>query len=285
MYKRDPKTGRFLPIYNISKEELYDLYVVKGLSLSSIAKIYGVDDETIRYRLKVYGIDRRTGSSSHLGYRRLKGHELPVSNPSTFVWKLGWVISFTQGDGHVYKTRYSISYGSTDKEQIETVSRIIYDLFEFKGSYVKSGFTHVVSYNNIIFYKLMTSLASYGTTEWKVPDWLLKARDEQIKLGYISGFFDSEGVFIEANGFIGAVSTNKRGLEDIGVLFEQVGLLTPVVKKIRNGDDRLKPLYRLEVVGRDAKLEFCKVIKLLIPRKRRKLERIYEKLTKVEVKV
>jgi len=44
--------------FMISKEELYNLYVVQGLSTIKIAKMYGCNSETIRYKLKKYNIKK-----------------------------------------------------------------------------------------------------------------------------------------------------------------------------------------------------------------------------------
>lgn len=44
--------------YHITKEELYDLYVVQGLSTYKIAEIYGCGSETIRLKLKKYNIKK-----------------------------------------------------------------------------------------------------------------------------------------------------------------------------------------------------------------------------------
>lgn len=42
--------------YHIPEEELYDLYVVQGLSTYKIAEIYGCCQTTIQYKLKKYNI-------------------------------------------------------------------------------------------------------------------------------------------------------------------------------------------------------------------------------------
>ena len=42
--------------YHISAEELYNLYVIQGLSTPKIAKIYGCYPQTIHYKLKKFNI-------------------------------------------------------------------------------------------------------------------------------------------------------------------------------------------------------------------------------------
>lgn len=44
--------------YMITEEELYDLYVVQGLSLNQIASMYECDPTTILYKLKKYNIKK-----------------------------------------------------------------------------------------------------------------------------------------------------------------------------------------------------------------------------------
>lgn len=55
--------------YHITKEELYDLYIVQELSTYKIAKIYGCGSETIRLKLKKYNINKhdRTRKSKTKG--------------------------------------------------------------------------------------------------------------------------------------------------------------------------------------------------------------------------
>lgn len=44
--------------YHITAEELYDMYVVQGLSMYRIAKIYNCNPETIRFKLKKFNIKK-----------------------------------------------------------------------------------------------------------------------------------------------------------------------------------------------------------------------------------
>ena len=72
------KSGYF---FNISKDELYSLYMDRELSSEEIAKIKGVTGGGVLYKLRKYGIQIRTPSESLLlRYKRIppkKGAELP----------------------------------------------------------------------------------------------------------------------------------------------------------------------------------------------------------------
>lgn len=50
--------------YHITAEELYDLYIVQGLSLNQIAKIYGCLRCIIRQRIKKYNIEIRSSKDA-----------------------------------------------------------------------------------------------------------------------------------------------------------------------------------------------------------------------------
>lgn len=57
----DEEFCKTLTKYYISKEELYDLYVVQGLSTFKIAKMYGCDPTTIQKKLKKFNISKIKG--------------------------------------------------------------------------------------------------------------------------------------------------------------------------------------------------------------------------------
>ena len=46
-------------LYDISKEDLIDLYVKKGMTVSDVSKVYGCGADAIRKRMEKYGISRR----------------------------------------------------------------------------------------------------------------------------------------------------------------------------------------------------------------------------------
>jgi group I intron endonuclease len=52
---------RYNTLTNVSKEELYDLYITKNLSTIAIGEIYGVVNTTVGNRLRYYGIPTRKG--------------------------------------------------------------------------------------------------------------------------------------------------------------------------------------------------------------------------------
>jgi len=281
--KRDPKTGRFLQTLNISRDELYRMYVEEKLSTSVIAKLYGVSSETIRYWMKKYNIPRRTLAESHTGYRRGSKPHLPTPKPESFLWKLGWILGYTQGDGHVsYKThRKVVQYGSTKVETVEVIRKIIENTFEISSKIYTTNRNVQIVYGSPL-YDILTGLAKFGTDSWEVPRVVKTCENNQIKLGYITGFFDAEGTVIlkSTNKRIDIISVNLKGLKELSNLFPQVNLIKPRLTLGRKGSENLKPLYKLTICGRDALLEFSQVITPMFPEKAQKLKEIYNSFKK-----
>lgn len=108
-------------ISTISKRELEQLYSVKRLSITKIAKIYACDPVTIFNRLKEYQINIRNKSDRHIWFPK---HDFD----GDLIIK-AYIIGFRLGDLHVRKFEkngkiLNISCSSSNKNQIKLIEKL-----------------------------------------------------------------------------------------------------------------------------------------------------------------
>lgn len=173
-----------LPMADISKVDLYKLYIEEGLSSRKIAKIYHCAYSTIDARIKKFGLPIKTLSAAHI-----KTHRAPFSEN---LKEKAYLIGFSIGDLRVRKAyknseTISIDCGSTKPRQIS----LIKSLFSPYGRVwiskpSKSGKTQIECGVNETFSFL---LKKYD----KFPTWALKKRI--LTLPLLAGFVDAEGSF------------------------------------------------------------------------------------------
>ena len=113
---------------DISKDQLYDLYINRKLSLFQISKLLQADRGTIRRKLKKYGISLHSLSEAN--------HLRQVNYCSLTQKAIEWLNGELLGDGSLcsdseYSARFS--YSSKYKEYIEYVSKTL-DSFSIKQS-------------------------------------------------------------------------------------------------------------------------------------------------------
>jgi len=205
-----------LPVVDISKEDLYKLYIEKGLSSRKIAKIYRCAYSTIDARIKKFGFPIRTLSAAHITTRRA-----PFSENSK---EKAYLIGFATGDLRVRKAHknsetISIDCGSTKPRQIS----LIKSLFSPYGRVwiskpSKSGKTQIECGVDETFSFL---LKKYD----KFPAWALKRRT--LILSLLAGFIDADGSF-----FLFKVKCGKSSAFSIGNYNKN--LLKQMQEQLRN---------------------------------------------------
>ena len=110
---------------DISKDQLYDLYINRKLSLFQISKLLQADRGTIKRRFRKYNIPIR--SKSEVSYLKQANH--CSLSKETIEWLNGELL----GDGSLERHKYSARFGYSSKyrEYIEYVSKTL-DNFSIK---------------------------------------------------------------------------------------------------------------------------------------------------------
>ena len=190
------------PMAEISKVDLYKLYVEKGLSSRKIAKIYRCAYSAIDRKIREYGFPIKTLSAAHI-----TTHREPFSGN---LQDKAYLIGFAIGDLRVrkmYKNSETIliDCGSTKLEQISLIKKLFSPYGRIWVSKPnKSGKIQIECSVDESFSFL---LRKYG----KFPDWTL--RKIQLFLSILAGFIDAEGSFyIGRNGKYSGFSIGNYNL-------------------------------------------------------------------------
>ena len=109
---------------------------------------------------------------------------------------------------------------------------------------------------------------------WRVPKTIFDASQE-IKCGFLRGFFDSEGCVGIGSRRITAISTNGDGIEDVRNLLTSLGIKSRI-RKITKISKNRKACYALRITGRQNIVKYRDKIGFVIKRKQIKLNDIIE---------
>jgi len=252
-----------------SKEELYELYVVRGLSIYKIADLYGVGHSTIMYYLKKYGIPTR---------KIMKGFK-PRLDPSP---ELAYIIGVLLGDGTVSKCRtvnrrrnavsyhYVIRLAVTD----EAFAR------EFYEALTKIGLRPKIYFYPRKPNEKMLSDPSRCRARWIVyaenKEFYtffknLKIEDiEKIISGYephfIRGFYESEGcVDISPKEYrVRMVNTKKEIINLVNRVLIKLGFSTSLYAQKYEWKGETRYMYVVQIYGNDQVRRFFEIVKPVI---------------------
>ena len=248
------------PRVHISKKDLYELYLHKGLSSRKIAKIYECAYSSVDRKIKQYGLPKKTLSLAHITTFRA-----PFSGNQQ---EKAYLIGFRIGDLRVrkmYKNSETIlvDCGSTKKSQIE----LIKSLFSQYGRVwiskpTKSGKLQIECAVDLSFSFLLENFDRF-------PAWSLEKKP--LFLPLLAGFIDAEGsFFVTSNGKAATFSVgnyNVTLLEQIRSALEKLGVRSRLfigVKKGYRGKDGYAHNndYRILSVDRKADLyNFTRIVR------------------------
>lgn len=176
--KRNFKGGRVK--VEISKEELEELYVKRGLSTWEIEKQFGVPRGTVYRRLKKAGIILRNIAVSHIIYKR--------KDFSGDLAEKAYLIGFRLGDLRVRKASktgetISIECGTTKEEQLDLVKELFQDYGPvWISKKNRKGARNIGANLSMSFSFLLSKFAE---------SWLFD-KEEQF-FPFLAGFTDAEG--------------------------------------------------------------------------------------------
>lgn len=196
---------------NISKEELFELYINQNLSIKKISEKINVSKNKIGKLLKQYELSR--GRGNYVTY---------IANHSFFEnWShnMAYCLGFIAGDGHVWKNRplLSISIHMNDEEILKKIRDCI-----SPQSKIRLNKNHNMIQITIHSVKIWNDLKKYSVTHDKTFNMSINFNIPDEFFGdYLRGFFDADGsIYFDKrrNGVYGRcsfVSASQKFLIDI----------------------------------------------------------------------
>jgi biotin operon repressor len=170
---------------NLTKKELYNLYITKKLSTWKIGEKTKISRSTIHRKLKEFKIFTRDRSDSHLIY--------PKKDFSRDLLEKAYLIGFKLGDLGVKKQYPNskvicVASGSTIKEQINLINRLFerYNYVWIKKT--KTNKINVQTFLNESFNFLLSK---------EFPLWVEK--NGKFFFSFLAGFSDAEGCIRKNN--------------------------------------------------------------------------------------
>lgn len=240
----------------VGKEELETLYLKKFLALDKIASHFNCNRETIRNRLKDFGIPKKSSSAARMRYKKFN-----FSGDKT---EKAYLIGFRLGDLNVYRTSKDSELivarcNTTQSVQIQLM-RQLFDKYGkvtiSKGHYS----TNINCYLNTSFDFLLPKYTNVSP---------LIGEDNEAGAAFIAGYTDAEGNFLlnqaKARFKIDSYDveilewiTNWLKNQGVRVKFRQIGK----EGGLRSNGTRFKhDLWRLNVNETMSLLKFIRMIK------------------------
>jgi hypothetical protein len=265
--------------YNVTKKQLYELYVKNRMTLNQVAKNLGIKHfSTVHEMMIKYGIDRRTISEV-----KTKHPRKPFSGN---LMEKAYILGLRTGDLAVYKNfhRIIISTGTTHPALINTFKQIF-------GKY-----SHVYVYihkdkRNIQEWRVQCALdLSFDFLIEKlqeIPSWILE--NNNYFFSFLAGYADAEGSFdIYENtdntiSFHFAVASNdKIVLKQIFKKLEKVGFSCGFYLKHKKGAKATYGIFSKNIytVRMFRKKEVLKLVKIL-----RKFSHHQEKQQRIDLMI
>lgn len=186
---------------DIDKNELYDLYVIKGMRTKDIAKIYNVSPKTIRLRLHEHGIEVRQSSIENRKYH-FNEHYFDIVDTKEKAYLLGFICA----DGWVAQNRFANPnlLGITVHEQDAII-------LEFAKKELQALDTELVYRDGSVrvyfcSVRLTSTLSNYGVVPNKslklnIRDVIQKANiSNELIPSFILGYYDGDGGIYSAFG-------------------------------------------------------------------------------------
>ena len=277
-----------LRLPKFSREELYNLYHNKKLTISQIAHNFKCSRTFIfneMKRLKILGDGKRCAK---------RPKRIPKKDYKKLIPAKAFIMGVLCGDGSIYKQlvkwkgyeyfSYGVALSSIDKDFVHEFKRAIKKVYGItvKTHIIPGGIEKVPSgYSEckdkfiakVSWKKVYEDLIRYGNFEtysWRVPLEIIKGRKELVAC-FLRGFFDSEGSVDVKNRSIEVTSCNKHGLENIQELLKKFKILATL--GLSN-----KGLFRLRFSFSVYLKIFKEKINFSIERKRNSLEKAINSL-------
>ena len=170
------------------RRQLIRLYSKENLSIFEVGEKLGLSYQCIFQRLKRLGI--KISPESKKGYTNKRSlNRLQESQD------LAEFIGIMLGDGHISREQIFVTLGKKEKAYVAYVIELFRRVYacELKCMLNKKGH-HVlyIGFRNLVDYLLSIGLVMNKVKEQvKVPSWIF--RDRKYIIGFLRGFFDTDG--------------------------------------------------------------------------------------------
>lgn len=168
----------------ISKEILEDLYWKKELSLSKIAKEFGMDSKnSVVYHMDEFNISRRQSSRKDYLKKSFSGN----------LGEKSYLLGLRAGDIHARKHSKTVAVcmTSTKPAQLKMFKEIFGKYSHFNEYEGEGGFTEKTRKINCYLHPSFNFLIEKPEC---IPKWILE--DEKLFYSFLTGYCDSEGSWI-----------------------------------------------------------------------------------------
>jgi len=282
MSSRFPKYERFLKSSGNAQQNEGLLSEIEqkflsGYSARKIAREVRLSSWSVRHILK-----SKMGKRYHeIVEERVKVNILPEKAKGES-FELGYILGVLAGDGHL--RRDCIGLSTTDREFANVFRQFLEKWSKLQtkercyDSFIKSKIRRVFD-----VYLFSADVARFihdlgmpfgnKLRTWRVSSKVLND-SEEIKRGFLSGFFDSEGS-VRLTYDINCCSTNYQGLLQVGSLLNSHGIRHQIYSYAPRNKN-WAAIHVLKIKSRDA-TEFANKINFQLPRKRKQLETLLNK--------
>lgn len=219
----------------LNAKEMY----LKGDGLNKIMAELHIGDRQLRKYLKMLlpnydAIARKhhIENSRKIGKSRLGDYWDIKKNADAYTPQLAHIVAHLQFDGTIgfCNSRGYLIYYNTNKKMVMQFAEDMEEAFEVKNRIsVKHRNNENKKWNDCYSYRcqrtkvimLLLNMTSYGTYDWRVPNWIVNG-SKKIKSAYLQAFFDDEGGFAGCG--IHGTSCNYEGLQQIRDMLNSLGI-------------------------------------------------------------
>ena len=262
---------------NVGKKECVSITLYNGNNLRCskdhpilIQKHRSNHDGSISYYEEVF----RNAGDLKVGDRVIESRAVPVfGTDALFDARL---VGMLIGDGTYGSS--GVSYCSEDKELWDYVESK-YKFSIYHQHITKSGKTYKEGHINGISKELVKiGIKGQTKTHKRLPsNYQLLDRENTILL--LSGLYDTDGsVYLHKKDWVITLTqSNREILEQVQILWRKFGVLCSISKinpRIEEGRKDKNPWYTLTISGRYSSSRASKILQLLVPHKKERLERI-----------
>ena len=146
--------------------------------------------------------------------------------------ELAALCGFIAGDGSMDNrpTHYEIRFYPDDLKLAKIFKRVFHEIYGKKLSINKNlnlyGNCYYLRVNSKKAYKHLISLSTFGTMDWKIPEFVLK--NNALMIEWLKAYFDCEA-YVNPNGKVIQVqSVNKTGLYQVKEMLDSLGIKSKI---------------------------------------------------------
>jgi hypothetical protein len=214
------------------RRTLYDLYTEQKLSSEKISEVYNVSCATVIKWLNSYNIKARShleSMNTSIIKEELRKKKLKIPTKEFYLLspEKAYILGVLCGDGHIHKGMVRLEIRK-DEEFIREFANCLKKVYglEFRYKYYGKRDSFVLYASPESVCDDLLRYGKFGVYKWEVPKEILNCSKEEIICGFLKGIFDSEGS--AGKYLVSMTSINKKGVEDVSLLLEKIGVQNTV---------------------------------------------------------